>query len=72
MRAEEIDAVIGCYIAPSSLLCTDTATNYKKFALIKALKHEHINLSKEGYVKKGYLPSPKRQQLSQAIKRVDG
>ncbi len=53
VRAEEIDAVIGCYIDPSSLLCTDTATNYKKFALIKALKHEPINLSKEGYVKKG-------------------
>lgn len=52
VRAEEIDAVIGCYIDPSSLLCTDTATNYKKFALIKALKHEPINLSKEGYVKK--------------------
>lgn len=71
VRAEEIDAVSGCYIDPSSLLCTDTATNYKKFALIKALKHEPINLSKEGYVKKGHLPSPKRQQLSQAIKRVD-
>ncbi|GKU84252.1 MULTISPECIES: IS1595 family transposase [Bacteria] len=53
VRAEEIDAVIGSYIDPSSLLCTDTATNYKKFALIKSLKHEPINLSKEGYVKKG-------------------
>ncbi|MCD8508869.1 MAG: IS1595 family transposase [Bacillus sp. (in: Bacteria)] len=53
VRAEEIDAVIGDYIDPSSLLCTDTATNYKKFALIKELKHETINLSKEGYVKKG-------------------
>ncbi|MCU9614805.1 IS1595 family transposase [Caldibacillus lycopersici] len=53
VRAEEIDAVIGNYIDPSSLLCTDTATNYKKFSLIKSLKHEPINLSKEGYVKKG-------------------
>ncbi len=53
VRAEEIDAVIGNYIGPSSLLGTDTATNYKKFALIKSLKHEPINLSKEGYVKKG-------------------
>lgn len=53
VRAEEIDAVIGDYIDPSSLLCTDTATNYKKFALIKELKHKTINLSKEGYVKKG-------------------
>ena len=53
VRAEEIDAVIGNYIDPSSLLCTDTASNYKKFAVIKELKHETINLSKEGYVKKG-------------------
>lgn len=53
VRAEEIDAVIGDFIDPSSLLCTDTATNYKKFALMKELKHETINLSKKGYVKKG-------------------
>ena len=53
VRAEEIDAVIGNYIDPFSLLCTDTASNYKKFAVIKELKHETINLSKEGYVKKG-------------------
>ena len=53
VRAEEIDAVIGEYIDPSALLCTDTATNYKKFALVKGLKHETINVSKEGYVKKG-------------------
>lgn len=52
VKAEEIDAVIGSYIDPSSLLCTDTGTNYKKFAQIKALKHEPINLSKEGYVKR--------------------
>lgn len=53
IRAEEINAVIGDHIDSSSLLCTDTATNYKKFALMKKLKHETINLSKEGYVKKG-------------------
>jgi len=53
VRAEEIDAVIGEHIDPSALLCTDTATNYKKFALIKGLKHETVNVSKEGYVKKG-------------------
>jgi len=53
VKAEEIDSVIGSYIDPSSLLCTDTATNYKKSAQIKALKHEPINLSKEGYFKKG-------------------
>ena len=71
VRAEEIDAVIGDYIDPSSLLCTDTATNYKKFALIKEHKHETINLSKEGYVKKRYITSSARQQLSQAIERLD-
>ena len=48
VRAEELDAVIGEYIDPSALLCTDTATNYKKFALIKGLKHEAVNVSKEG------------------------
>lgn len=53
VRAEEIDAVIGDFIDLSSLLCTDTATNYKKFALMKELKHEIINISKDGYVKKG-------------------
>jgi hypothetical protein len=53
VRAEEIDAVIGEYIDPSALLCTDTATNYKKFAIIKGLKHKAVNVSKEGYVKKG-------------------
>ncbi len=30
VKAEEIDAVIGEFIHPSALLCTDTATNYKK------------------------------------------
>jgi hypothetical protein len=39
VKAEEIDGVIGDYIAHSSLLCTDTATNYKKFAAAKNLKH---------------------------------
>lgn len=53
VRAEEIDVVIGEYIDPSALLCTDTATNYKKFAIIKGLIHEAVNVSKEGYVKKG-------------------
>lgn len=34
VKAEEIDTVIGEYIHPTALLCTDTATNYKKFAKI--------------------------------------
>lgn len=40
IRAEEIDKVIGGHISPSSLLCTDSATNYKKFAKMKGLTHE--------------------------------
>jgi hypothetical protein len=53
VKVEEIDTVTGSYIDPSSLLYTDIATNYKKYAQIKALKHEPITPSKEGYVKKG-------------------
>ena len=32
-------------------LCTDTATNYKKFAAIKGLKHEAINARNKEYVR---------------------
>ncbi|UTI42238.1 IS1595 family transposase [Niallia sp. RD1] len=53
VKAEEIDAAIGKYIDPKSLLCTDTATNYKKFAKIKGLKHEPINERQKQRVKKG-------------------
>jgi len=52
-KAEEIDMVIGEYIDPSALLCTDTATNYKKFAKIKGLKHETVNERQKQRVKKG-------------------
>ncbi|WP_342506635.1 IS1595 family transposase [Sporosarcina sp. FSL K6-2383] len=52
-KAEEIDTVIGEYIHPSALLCTDTATNYKKFAKIKGLKHETVNERQKQRVKKG-------------------
>lgn len=37
----------------SALLCTDTATNYKKFAKIKGLQHETVNESQKQRVKKG-------------------
>lgn len=37
VRAEEIDAVIGNYIPNTALLCSNTATNYKKFAKLKKL-----------------------------------
>ncbi|MDM5221098.1 IS1595 family transposase [Peribacillus sp. NJ11] len=53
VKAEEIDAVIGEFIHPSALLCTDTATNYKKFAKIKGLLHETINERQKQRVKKG-------------------
>lgn len=53
VKAEEIDTVIGEYIPPSSLLCTDTATNYKKFAKIKGLQHETVNERQKQRVKKG-------------------
>lgn len=35
VKVEEIDFVKGEYIHPSALLCTDTATRYKKFAKMK-------------------------------------
>jgi transposase-like protein len=53
VKAEEIDVVLGEYIHPSALLCTDTATNYKKFAKIKGLQHETINERQKERVKKG-------------------
>ncbi|MBD3107103.1 IS1595 family transposase [Bacillus sp. AGMB 02131] len=53
VKAEEIDAVIGEYINLSALLCTDTATNYKKFAKNKGLQHETINERQKERVKKG-------------------
>lgn len=53
VKAEEIDSVIGKYIDSKSLLCTDTATNYKKFAKLKGLQHETINDRQKQRVKKG-------------------
>lgn len=55
VKAEEIDTVIGEYIHPSALLCTDTATNYIKFAKIKGLQHETVNERQKQRVKKGDL-----------------
>ncbi|MDR7078427.1 hypothetical protein J2Y03_003479 [Neobacillus niacini] len=53
VKAEEIDTVIGEYIHPSALLCTDTATNYKKFAKLKGLQHETVNERQKQRMKKG-------------------
>jgi hypothetical protein len=47
-----LNTVIGEYIHPSSLLCTDTATNYKKFANLKGLLHETVNERLKQRVKK--------------------
>ena len=53
VKAEEIDDVIGKHIHPSALLCTDTATNYKRFAKLKGLLHETVNERQKQRVKKG-------------------
>lgn len=53
ISADELDVVLGGHIDTSALLCTDTATNYKKFAVMKGLQHEAINISKKEYKKKG-------------------
>lgn len=53
VKAEEIDTVIGEYIHPTALLCTGTATNYKKFAKIKGLQHETVNERQKQRIKKG-------------------
>jgi hypothetical protein len=50
--AFEIERVLGYCIEPSSILCTDTGTNYKKFAKLKNLLHETINVSKGVFVRK--------------------
>ncbi|MFD1777205.1 IS1595 family transposase [Fredinandcohnia salidurans] len=53
ISAIQLDQVLGRHIDTSALLCTDTATNYKKFAVMKGLQHEPINVSKKEYKKKG-------------------
>ncbi|GGB48364.1 hypothetical protein GCM10011409_27390 [Lentibacillus populi] len=46
--------MIGEYIHPSALLCTNTATNYKKFTKRKELLlHETVNERQKQRVKKG-------------------
>lgn len=52
IKSTDIDRVLGTFIEPSSLLCSDTATNYKKFAKEKGLKHEMVNARKGVYVRK--------------------
>lgn len=52
IKSTDIDKVLGDYIDTSALLCSDTATNYKKFAKDKGLQHEMVNMRKGIYVKK--------------------
>ncbi len=53
LKPKKLITVIGEYIHPSALLCTDTATNYKKFAKLKGLLHETVNERQKQSVKKG-------------------
>lgn len=53
ITATEIDAVLGSYLAPDSLLCTDSARNYMAFARMKGFHHEVINIRKGVYIRKG-------------------
>ena len=53
----EIDTVLDDYLDDSVLLCTDTATNYKKFAAMKGLKHEAINALKRNMFGKIFITS---------------
>lgn len=69
VKAEEIDTVIGEYIHPSALLCTDTATNYKKFAKIKGLLHETVNEHQKQRVKKGIFHI---QHVNNSHKTIEG
>lgn len=52
IKSTEIDRVLGQFIDNNALLCSDNATNYKKFAAEKGLKHEIVNIRKGIYVKK--------------------
>lgn len=50
ITAKQIDDVIGDYISPNSLLCSDSAKNYISFAKLKGLEHKQVNASKKKYV----------------------
>jgi hypothetical protein len=52
IKSTDIYKVLGQYLDTLALLCSDTATNYKKFAKDKGLQHEMVNMRKGIYVKK--------------------
>lgn len=47
ITAKQIDSVLGDYISPNSLLCSDSAKNYIAFASLKGLEHKQVNASKK-------------------------
>ncbi len=52
INSKQIDAVLGNYIAPGSMLCTDSARNYIYFAKLKGIPHEKVNIRKKKHVVK--------------------
>ncbi len=50
IKSTEIDRVMGQFIDHNALLCSVNATNYKKFAAEKGIKHEIVNIQKGIYV----------------------
>jgi len=69
ITATEIDSVIGSYIHPTSVLCSDSATNYANFAKLKGLQHEAVNGRKGIYVKKGIYHIQHVNSYHQRLKR---
>ncbi|MGG2095735.1 IS1595 family transposase [Bacillus sp. S13(2024)] len=53
ITATEIDEVMGHLLGGSLSLCTNEATNYKRFAELKSLEHHTINTRKKEYEKRG-------------------
>lgn len=76
ITASQINDTIGNLLREESVLCTDSATNYKSFAKQYNINHEVINVRKDGYVKKGiyHLQHVNRYhgELKYWLKRFDG
>jgi hypothetical protein len=53
ITATGFDKVMEHLLDGSASLCTDEATNYKRFAELKGLKHHTVNTCKKEYVKRG-------------------
>ena len=68
--------MLGAFIDTSALLCSDTATNYKKFAKDKGLQHEMVNMRKGIYVKKSIFHiqhvNDYHKRLKQFMERFQG